>query len=103
GQVLLARDFLLRRRLDRQARQAEAVGARMKEHVDRIPGDRRPDLPGIELDVVDAELLERDRELQADRAGADDGNLAGLHASRVYTERPMPRRRSRLRTVAPSF
>src|SRR4051794_5875844 len=76
-EVLLARDLLLRRRLNRNPGQPEPVRARMKQHLDRIPGDGRPDLPRIKLDVVDPELLERNRELEPDRPRADDGDCHG--------------------------
>ena len=50
----------------------------MKKHLRRIPFDRRADLSGIDLDVVDALLLQPNRELEPDRARADDRNVTRL-------------------------
>src|SRR5438876_310753 len=72
SEELLARDLLLIRGLNRQPRQRKAVGAGVKEHLRRIPLDRRPDLAGVDLHVIDARLLQCHGQLEPDRPGADD-------------------------------
>lgn len=47
----------------------------------RIPRDRRPDLTGVEMLVANPALLERDGQLDPDRAGADEQDVCLDHCS----------------------
>ena len=46
------------------------------------PGDGVADLLGVEVEIADAVLLGGNGDLQADRAGADDGDFALLLGER---------------------
>src|SRR5438067_150359 len=87
GQELLARHLLLIRGLNRHSSEREAIGARMKEHLGRIPLDRRADLPRIELHVIDSRLLERDCQFESDRSRADDRDVPRLHQAFIPISR----------------
>ena len=86
-QEFLARHLLLIRGLNRHSCEREAIGARMKQHLRRVPLDGRPDLSSIELDVIDPSLLERDCQLESDRSRADDRDVARLHQAFIPISR----------------
>jgi hypothetical protein len=75
GQVLLPCRLRLVRDGERHARDLQPLGAREDLRARRPPLDGRPDLAGLEVLVRDARALQRDRELEADRPGPDDGDV----------------------------
>src|SRR5438552_13574637 len=78
GEKFFAGDLLLIRGLDRHSCEREPIGAGVKQHLRRIPLDRRADLTGIDLHVIDSGVLERDGELEPDRSRTDDRDVMRL-------------------------
>jgi hypothetical protein len=78
GQILLAGDALLVVVLNRDAGQRQPFGRAEEARIARPPGQRVPDLPGVEVEHVHADAFQADGQLDADRPGADDGDFVGV-------------------------
>jgi hypothetical protein len=72
GEVLLTRCLGLIECLKRHASDRDPLRRREEMRLRRIPRNRRPDLAGIEMHVMDRARLERDRKLDPDRPRADE-------------------------------